>query len=82
MRQHERFPHIFYQLTQGRGHIMIYAVCRLCGEELNWRCTGGPDRVKWRINTFANLHNHGVARPIQNPMPRGMGNPPPRSGGW
>jgi len=81
MQQHPRFPHISYRLTPKPGYILIEAVCAICGDTLNWHCNGGPDRLRWRVDTFANLHAHGTGRAVQRPMPRGMA--PRRNGmGW
>ena len=81
MQRHPLFPHVVYKLTQKPGFVLIEANCTICGEELNWRCTGNAARLKWRLDTFANLHAHGTANPVQRPMPRGVG--PRRNGmGW
>jgi len=81
MQRHARFPHVVFKLTPKNGWTLIEANCTICGDDLNWRCTGDNSRLNWRLNTFANLHAHGTGKPVQQPMPRG-GTPQRRGMGW
>jgi hypothetical protein len=56
---HPSVPSVRYRITDSGGKLKLYMRCDRCGETFDWVCTS-PERMRWRINTWAGWHRHGA----------------------
>lgn len=68
--RHNLARHVLYAATQNGGVLMLHFYCEACRDTTQVRCNGYSGMPLFRLNEYANLHNHGRCPRINNPRPR------------